>query len=380
MMTLSVRFDRDLTSTAPDATRAYHRVSPYRLGTVADVATELERACGSNPSWVCESVFDLTNGNRFLTETADWLVSVLIILIVAWILSQFARRYLGRVVARIVAPDTAMADRQIRKLGDRATTFVAEPIGINLEDPRRQARLRSISLVVGSTASVIIWVIAIIMALGEVGVDLAPLIAGAGIAGVALGFGAQSLVKDCIAGLFMLLEDQYGVGDVVDLDEATGVVEKISLRTTVLRGVDGTVWHVPNGEVSRVGNKSQLWSVAIIDIAVAYDCDLAAARQVILDCVTDLCASDDWADVVVDPPQLLGGEAPGADGITIRVTIKVLPGSQWALQRALREALKTALDSAGIEIPFPQRTIWVRREDDGPTDQPSDDDPSGSAT
>ena len=194
--------------------------------------------------------------------------------------------------------------------------------------------------------------------------NLGPLIAGAGIAGVALGFGAQSLVKDCIAGLFMLLEDQYGVGDVVDLDEATGVVEKISLRTTVLRGVDGTVWHVPNGYVTRVGNRSQLWSVALVDVDVAYDCDLAAARRVIIDCATELVADEEWSAAVIEPPQVLGVEALGADGITIRVTVKVQPGTQWALQRALREALKVALDGAGIDIPFPQRTIWVRRDDE----------------
>ena len=350
------------------------------LGTVAVVDAELESTCGANPSWICESVFDLTGGNRFLTETADWLFAVIIILLVAWVLSQLARRYLGRTVARVVAPDKAVAARQLQKLGDRATTLVGEPIGINEVDPRRQARLQSISLVVGSTATVIIWSIAIIMALGEVGVDLAPLIAGAGIAGVALGFGAQSLVKDCIAGLFMLLEDQYGVGDVVDLDEASGVVEKISLRTTVLRGIDGTVWHVPNGEVSRVGNKSQLWSVAVVDVDVAYDVDLEAARQVILDAANELVSSDDWSGVVLDPPQLLGVEALGADGITIRVTVKVEPGVQWALQRALREAIKGALDRAGIEIPFPQRTIWVRREnaadsDASPTSSESRDDP-----
>lgn len=345
------------------------------LGTVDAVDPELESACGSDPSWICETVFDLTDGNEFLASIAEWLVTMIVIFVVAFVLAHLARRHLGRMVARVVAPDRASAARHIQKLGDRATALVAEPIGITEDDPRRQARLHSISLVVGSTASVAIWTIAILTALGETGVNLGPLIAGAGIAGVALGFGAQSLVKDCIAGLFMLLEDQYGVGDVVDLDEASGVVEKISLRTTVLRGVDGTVWHVPNGEVSRVGNKSQLWSVAVVDVDVAYDSDLAATRQVIIDCATELTESEEWADSVIDPPQVLGVEALGADGITIRVTSKVQPGTQWALQRALREALKTALDRAGVEIPFPQRTLWVRRDEgsDAPTD--SGDDP-----
>ena len=119
--------------------------------------------------------------------------------------------------------------------------------------------------------------------LGELGINLAPLIAGAGIAGIAIGFGAQNLVKDCVSGLFMLIEDQYGIGDVVDLGVATGAVERITLRTTVLRGQDGTVWHVPNGEIRRVGNRSKLWSVAVLDVVVAYDADLEATREVVHD-------------------------------------------------------------------------------------------------
>lgn len=326
--------------------------------------TGLGSTCGSNPSWICERLYEVTNGNRVLPGLVDSLVNVAVIVVIALIASALARRYLGRLVARVVTPDRSAPTRQIARLGDRAgdlAATLADPIGMTSQaDPRRHARIDSISTVVESTATVIIWTIAIITALGELGVDLAPLIAGAGIAGIALGFGAQSLVKDCIAGLFMLLEDQYGIGDVVDLDEAVGTVEKISLRTTVLRGIDGTVWHVPNGVVQRVGNRSQLWSVALIDVNVAYDCDLAAARQVIIDAATELCATEEWAGDVIDPPLLLGVEALGIDGITIRVTIKTQPGAQWALQRALRESIKAALDGAGIEIPFPQRTVWVR--------------------
>jgi small conductance mechanosensitive channel len=196
--------------------------------------------------------------------------------------------------------------------------------------------------------------------LGEIGIQVGPLIASAGIAGVALSFGAQALVKDCIAGLFVLVEDQYGIGDVVDLDEATGVVEEITLRATVLRGLDGTVWHVPNGEVQRVGNMSQLWSVAVVDVDVAYDTDLERARAVITDAATAVCRSADWEEAVLEDPQVLGVEILGADGITLRLTVRTTAGSQWGLQRALRERFKTALDEAGIEIPFPQRTLWMR--------------------
>lgn len=359
-----------------------HRLRCRRLGTFEGVPplvrqADLETVCGAAPSWMCESLYDLTGGNRVIPQVVDALITVLIVLAVAWLTSLLARRYLARAVARFVAPDRSAASRTIAKLGDRATTLVADPMGVTEEpDPRREARIDSITAVVGSTAAVIIWSIALIVAVGELGVDLAPLIAGAGIAGIALGFGAQSLVEDCIAGLFMLLEDQYGIGDVVDLDEATGVVERISLRTTVLRGIDGTTWHVPNGEVKRVGNKSQLWSVALIDVDVAYDCDLAAARRTIIDCVTEVCEHDEWSSAILDEPQLLGVEALGADGITIRVTVKTQPGMQWPLQRALREAVKLALDEAGIEIPFPQRTVWVRRDDAG---SETSDDPFAAA-
>jgi len=340
-------------------------VEPLLLPLAVD--DDLASVCGLQPSWLCETVYDATNGNRFVTEFADWLVAVVVILFAAWILTLIARRYLGHVVARVVAPDKTLPGRHLKRLEGRAPSMVPDALTAldQPPDPRRAARIQSISAVVGSTAAVIIWVIALIMALGRTGVDLAPLIAGAGIAGVALGFGAQSLVKDCIAGLFMLLEDQYGIGDVVDLDEAIGTVEKISLRTTVLRGVDGTVWHVPNGEVQRVGNQSQLWSVAVVDVDVAYDCDLTTARDVILGCVETVCSSDEWSATVLEPPRMLGVEVLGADGITIRVTMKTEPGAQWGLQRAIREALKGALDGAGIEIPFPQRTIWVRRDDAG---------------
>ena len=330
----------------------------------ASVDPNLEQGCGPNPSWLCETVYDASNGNRLLVGIAGWLVAVVLILLGALVLSWLARRYLGRAVARMVAPDRSSAARQLERLGiNTPTGLFDEDDEIDDEDDfRRLARVRSISIVVGSTATVMIWVVALLMILGELGVNLAPLVAGAGIAGVALGFGAQSLVKDCLAGLFILLEDQYGIGDVVDLGEAVGTVEAITLRATTLRGLDGTVWHVPNGDAQRVGNKSQLWSVALVDVDVAYDCDLAVARQVIVDRAVDVCESEQWATAVLDPPQLLGVEALGADGITIRVTVRTTPGSQWALQRSLREAFKDALDTAEIEIPFPQRTVWIRSE------------------
>ena len=325
-----------------------------------DSASTLTGTCGSEPKFVCEQVFEATGGNEALTQIADWLIgrplSVLATVVVAWIATRIAQRYVRRLVKRIVAPDRDATVRRLAKIGidNPASLIGTEPV------PRRDARATSISDVVGSTITAVIWVVAFILVLGEFGFDLGPFIAGAGIAGVALGFGAQSLVKDCIAGLFMLVEDQYGIGDIVDLGEAIGEVEQVTLRTTVLRSLDGTVWHVPNGEVQRVGNKSQLWSIALVDIDVAYDSDIAAAKNLMLSTATEVCASKQWSPDVLDEPIVLGVESLGADGITLRMIVKTSPGSQWAIQRELREALKASYDNAGIEIPFPQRTVWVR--------------------
>jgi small conductance mechanosensitive channel len=317
-------------------------------------------ACGDPPGTICEWVFDRTDGNETLAELADWFVNrplqILIILVAAWLLSKLARRWIRRVVQRIVNPDRELAARQLARLGVRPPPVLTTQI----VDPRRETRALAISGLMGSTAAAAIWSMAVMLAVGRLGLDLGPLIAGAGIAGIAIGFGAQSLVKDWIAGLFMTLEDQYGVGDVVDVGEAAGVVERITLRATVLRGVDGTVWHVPNGQIVRVGNRSQLWSVALLDVTVAYDADLSRARTLLHEVATELCERDEFAPNVLEAPEVLGVESLGVDGVTLRLTVKVSPGTQWNLQRALREAIKMAFDANDVAIPFTQRTVWTR--------------------
>ncbi len=320
--------------------------------------------CGDDPSWLCEQIYDITGGNGFLASIADSVVTVLLILIVAWIAVRIIKRYLRKAIQRLIAREpTAPTRSGLKRLGLDATGD-EELLGTSPDTAsRRAARATSISFVLGGTVSVIVWTFAVLMALAELGLNLGPLIAGAGIAGVALGFGAQDLVKDCISGLFVLLEDQYGIGDVVDLGEAVGVVERISLRVTILRSLDGTVWHVPNGEVTRVGNLSQLWSVALVDLDVAYDSDLDHVGEIMLNAAREVCDNEEWAPIIVEEPNLLGVEALGADGITLRITVKTKPGEQWALQRELRRHFKQVFDEAGIEIPFPQRTIWMRSGD-----------------
>ncbi len=320
---------------------------------------ELIEACGTDPNAACRWVWNWT-GNERLAMIADWFIgipfSIVLILLVAWVVSRLSRRAIRKGIYRIVVTDRQTASRAYRKIRPDASSDV----DVDADGPeaaRRAARATSISSVVASTVSVLIWVVALLLVLAELGIDLAPLIAGAGIAGVALGFGAQNVVKDCLAGLFMLIEDQFGIGDVVDLGEASGVVERVTLRTTVLRGLDGTVWHVPNGEVVRVGNRSQLWSVAVVDVMVAYDADVEAANRVLERTATELVEQEDFVGDVLEAPELLGVESASGDGVLLRLTVKTTPGAQFRLQRALRQAVKQAYDAAGIPAP-PARPAW----------------------
>ena len=174
------------------------------------------------------------------------------------------------------------------------------------------------------------------MILSELGIDLAPLLAGAGMLGVALGFGAQSVVRDFLSGMFMLLEDQYGVGDVIDAGDASGTVEGVSLRTTRLRDVEGVVWHVPNGEIKRVGNKSQQWSRAVLDVPVAFETDIEHAKRVIKETADAVWRRAPWSTMILGEPEVWGVEELGAQGVVIRLVVKTHPLEQWKVARELR--------------------------------------------
>ena len=188
--------------------------------------------------------------------------------------------------------------------------------------------------------------------LGELGLNLAPLLASAGIAGVALGFGAQSLVKDLLAGLFMLLEDQYGVGDTVDVGEATGIVEAVGLRVTTMRDAQGVLSYVRNGEIIRVGNRSQGWAMAVVDMPIGY-AGVDEALEIAERAANAECAEPKIASKVIAPPEMLGVQSVTAEGVLMRLTIRTRPGEQWAVQRAVAAEVKTALDDAGVPAPYP---------------------------
>lgn len=260
----------------------------------------------------------------------------------------------------VVIVAAALASWVLGAVISRFARRVADKTAANKE--RADTRADTISSVLTAMGRVVVWTLAVLLVLGELGFDLAPMIAGAGIVGVAVGFGAQSLVADFLSGLFMLMEDQYGVGDWVDVGDTSGTVEHVGLRTTRIRSLDGLLWTVRNGEIVRTANANQGWGRAVVDIGVGYDVDLDDAQSLIHQVAMDAKDDPELAPKFQDDPEIWGIQELGDDAVTIRLVIKSSPGDQWGLARALRLRIKKALDERGMEIPFPQRTIWLRTE------------------
>jgi moderate conductance mechanosensitive channel len=321
---------------------------------------EVTDPCEDAGIW-CQFIFQAT-GIGWAATLLGTVISILVIVVVAYIVNRAVKRFIKRFVR-------GMAEQGLQRLGalqGKAPLSETRPIDL----ARATMRTETIGGVLRSLSTFVIWSIAALMILGTLGINLGPLIAGAGIAGIALGFGAQNLVKDFLSGIFMLLEDQYGIGDIVDVGDATGTVEAITLRTTRLRDIFGVVWHVPNGEIRRVGNKSQQWARALLDIGVAYDTPIPKALEVIKAVADEVWQDPDWADMILEEPDVWGVQDFGESQITIRLVVKVQPLQQWKVERELRKRLKAAFDATGIEIPFPQRTLWVREEHDSTDDGP----------
>ncbi|KQT89706.1 mechanosensitive ion channel protein MscS [Marmoricola sp. Leaf446] len=257
---------------------------------------------------------------------------------------------LGALVVRWLA--SKAVDRVVR----RAT--VAPAPGARAGHTRRAQRARSLGTLLKSIGTTVVFGIAFVMALSEIGVDVAPILASAGVLGLAIGFGAQNLVKDFLSGVMMMIEDQYGVGDAVDLGEAVGTVEAVGLRVTRVRDVNGTVWYVRNGEILRVGNQSQNWARTVLDVNVGYGEDLVRVRRILEEVAHGLWDDEDFRDLVIEEPEVWGVENLGPDAVAVRVTLKTAPLEQWAVAREMRQRIKARFDHEGIVIPLPQRVVW----------------------
>lgn len=305
---------------------------------VAPPPDPLNSACGPNPGIACRLAWDITHSRTaaqlakvWLARPATLILEILLVVLVAIVIRIFALRLINKITARAAEVGNSKTDA--------AHTLIGE---------RRRQRTKALGSVLGNAASVLIFGIAAVTIAGDLGLNLAPVLASAGVLGLAIGFGAQSLVRDFLSGIFMLLEDQYGVGDVIDAGYATGTVEGVSLRVTRLRDVNGVVWHVRNGTINRIGNESQGWARAVIDFPVAYDEDLLRVREVMRDAAQQMWQEPRWGEVIMEEPEVWGVESISSDAITMRLVAKTLPLRQWQVARELRERLKTALDAAGV--------------------------------
>ena len=315
---------------------------------------------------LCRRVHEWT-GSEWLAESAEWIVAkplrIIAIVVFAIAVRRLVRRTIDRLCERAANGTVPGVLTRGRPPGAEAA-LVAE---------RRKQRMATMASVLKSITTGVIYGIALLMALAELTFNIGPLIASAGIIGVALGFGAQSLVKDFLSGIFMILEDQYGVGDEIDLGTVKGIVEAVGLRVTRMRDVEGTVWYVRNGEILRVGNRSQGWARAVIDIEVAKDADIERVREQLVRAGRQLMAQPEYRELIMEAPAVWGVQALTVDTAVVRVVTKTLPGKQSRVARALRELIKRSMDAADDPAdPFPQHTVRVHTVGDETGDEPED--------
>jgi len=272
-----------------------------------------------------------------------------------WTLEGFLQGGLSFVLILILA---TLFSRLGSRFAARSIRSIATRSPLRESSPRTEQRATTLAGVAVSLIRLVVWTMACLLLLGVLGINLGPFLAGASIVGVALGFGAQSLVKDFLSGFFILAEDQYAVGDVITIADQTGTVEEIDLRTTRIRAVDGTVWFVPNGEIRKVGNSAKDWGRAIVDVVVPRKADLTAATAVIQEEAAAVAADPAWSDSVLEPPEILGVDAMGVDNITVRVSTKTTPAQRTPMAREMRSRISYRLQRDGVvaetTIPEPE--------------------------
>jgi small conductance mechanosensitive channel len=312
----------------------------------------LHDACGDQLYVPCKIAYQL---NRHTAKFMhDWsidtwtnkIAAILITIIVTMVARRFAHGVITKITTRM-AGGTSMGGR----LRERTKTRLdGSPALIN---ERRRQRAETMGSLLRSIASVLILSSAGISILGVVGINLTPILASASIVGVAVAFGAQNLVKDFLSGIFMLLEDQYGVGDVIDAGPAKGTVEEVTLRITKLRDVNGVAWYVRNGTIQRVGNESQNWARVVLDVPVPLDADLDQVQDLLQKTAVAMAEEEEWEERIIEKPSVWGVQELTGEHVTIRVVLKTAPGEQSKTAREMRARVKAAFDEAGITMAVP---------------------------
>ena len=295
-------------------------------------------------------------------------LQVVVVVLAAIVVRWVAHRAIGRAVDALrsrggsassapegpgderVAPDRADEDDAFSPARARLRAATG------LDDERRRQRAATMGSLLRSVATVVVLTVTTLTIAAQLGIQLGPIMASAGVAGVAIGFGAQSLVKDYLSGIFMIFEDQFGVGDVIDTGEAVGTVEEVTLRITRLRDANGVVWYVRNGEIIRVANRSQGWSTSLVDVPVAYPNDIQQVTRVLDGVVDALNADPQWSAKLIERPVVAGVESVAGGAMTFRVTAKTVAGEHFGVTRELRRRAVIALEDAGIKGPPPMPT------------------------
>jgi len=280
------------------------------------------------------------NFSAIISDSQNWLlhngITIIAIIIASLIILKFGHIFIEKTIRKVVRQNEGTKTAEEQR-----------------EDTLIQVLDITLSVIVISVSSLII--------LTELGINIAPLLAGAGIAGIALGFGAQYLVKDVISGIFILLENQYAVGDVICTAEKCGSVKKITLRITVLRDLDGVVHYIPNGEITIASNLTKSKSNVNLNVGVAYNSDLDKVEKVINEVGKEMAKDKEWKDKIVEPPKVLRVNNLGDSSIEFKITGETARMAQWGVTGELRKRLKKAFDKNDIEIPFPQRDIHIRK-------------------
>lgn len=262
-----------------------------------------------------------------------------LIIIALFFISKFSTTFIEKVIRKIIRSDKFISKEAEKK---REDTLIG---------------------VLDATIRILVWLVGVMMILSELGINIGPIIAAAGVAGIAFGFGGQYLIRDVISGLFVILENQYRVGDVISLNGATGVVEKINLRLTIIRDMDGTVHYIPNGEIKMASNFSKEFARVNIVLGIGYNSDLEKVERVINEVGKDLSEDPAWKEQIISAPKFMRVDEFADSAINIKILGDTAPLAQWSVSGELRKRIKIAFDKEGIEIPYPQRVIHnVKKE------------------
>jgi small-conductance mechanosensitive channel len=357
------------------------------------LVASLTGSCGAEPGIACRLAWDITHSVRaaqvvrvYLAGPVSQGLRILFVIVVALIIRALAVRVINRITERAatttlpVAPvlrpalrPNGRASRRARGaavvLDDTAAVSAAAVAAAGTE--RREQRARALGSILRSGVSIVVFGIAVLTILGDLGFNLTPLLLSTTVLGVALGFGAQNLVRDYLAGILMLVEDHYGVGDTINVADTSGTVEAMTLLTTRLRDVNGVVWHIRNGTIESVGNESQGWSRAVIDYPVPYEEDLARIRALMDGAANSMFRERGWRKLMLEKPEVWGAQELSSKEVTMRIVAKTAPMRQWEVARELRARVKAALDAAGVAPAGPDTIVITAPSGAGPAAAPA---------